>query len=202
MFPCLLLILLVWDLSVFLQLVGARCLTLIFLLKESPLICTYSLNCFISISLTSAQICIIIFHQLNFDLICSCFSNFVSFTIKSLLCALSDNFLCQGPGDMNFPYRTIFNVSQRFYCVTFSALFSLGRFSFLISSLTYALFSNETYNIHIFYIFIVDLLLSLSTHKYFLLSSAKADSFFNLFFNLNAFYTPNILILLSILRIK
>lgn len=102
---------------------------------------------------------------------------------------------------MNFPYRTIFNVSQRFYCVTFSALFSLGRFSFLISSLTYALFGNETYNIHVFYIFIVDLLLSLSTHKYLLLSSAKADSFFNSFFNLNTFYTPNILTILSILRI-
>ena len=120
----------------------------------------FSMVFFVSISLISALIFMISFLLLTLGLVCSslssCFRCKVSLFIWAFSCFL--RWACIA---INFPLRTAFAASHRFWSVVSSLSFA-ARY-FLISSLIYSaihwLFSSMLFSLHVFVFFAVFFLL-------------------------------------------
>ena len=104
---------------------------------------------FLSFSFISALIFMISFLLLNFC--CSSFSSYFRFKVRlSVSCFCC--FLRYDCIAINFPLRTTFAASHRFWVVMFSLSFVSRNFiSLLISSVACWLFRNVLFNLHVFF---------------------------------------------------
>ena len=92
-------------------------------------------------------------HQVGLCFVYPCFFKFWSYITKSFV-MLFLNFHCRHLKGINFPCRTAFSVSQRFWYVVFS--FSFSSRKYFISSLTHPSWMDVLLNLHEF-VFIRDL---------------------------------------------
>ena len=148
------LILLICVLSLFFLMSLANGLSILFIFSKNQLLflLIFAIVFFVSISFISALIFVISFLLLTLGFVCSSFSS--SFRCKVRLFVWDFScFLTQACIAINFPLRTAFASSHRFWIVVFSLSF-VSRY-FLISSMLSCLLSNVLFSLHVFVFFTV-----------------------------------------------
>ena len=132
-------------------------MNLVYLLKNQVLVLLiFTIVFFVSISFIFALIFRISFLLLTLGFVCSSFSSSFRCKVRLFIWDFSC-FLRQDCIAINFPLRTAFATSHRFWIVVFSLSFVSRYFLIysLISSVISWLFSNVLFSLHVFVFFTV-----------------------------------------------
>ena len=151
------LILLIWVLSFFFLMSLANGLSILFIFSKDQLLVLliFALVFFVTISFISPLIFMTSFLLLTLGFVCSSFSSSFRCKVRLFIWDFSC-FLREACIALNFPLRTAFAASHRFWIVVFSLSFVSRCFliSSLISSVTSWLFSNVLFSLHVFVFYV------------------------------------------------